>query len=225
MGFFNILEACRHHDISHLIYASSSAVYGGSKAHSARSSPPTPPSASTPPPKKPTKSWHIPYAHLYGLPCTGLRFFTVYGPWGRPDMAYWRFCARIMQQKPIPIYGEGKLSRDFTYIDDIIDGIMALIKLPPKKTANDLAPNRILNIGKQPPHPAQKFHHRPRRRYRHQSRKTFFGDASRRYAPHPSRHHRPTQPNRLQTKMAHHRRTQRIRKMVPPLARQHLRHA
>ena len=151
MGFFNILEACRHHDISHLIYASSSAVYGGSKetTFSEVQSTDTPISfyAAT---KKANEAMAHAYAHLYGLPCTGLRFFTVYGPWGRPDMAYWRFCARIMQQKPIPIYGEGKLSRDFTYIDDIIDGIMPLIKIPPKKTAN-AAPNRILNIGNNHP--------------------------------------------------------------------------
>ena len=154
MGFFHILEACRHHDISHLIYASSSAVYGGSKETTFSEKQPTDtPISFYAATKKANEAMAHAYAHLYGLPCTGLRFFTVYGPWGRPDMAYWRFCARIMQQKPIPIYGEGKLSRDFTYIDDIIDGIMPLIKLPPKRTAEDLAPNRILNIGNN--HPIQ----------------------------------------------------------------------
>ena len=151
-GFFHILEACRNNDITHLIYASSSAVYGGSKdnAFSETQATDTPISfyAAT---KKANEVMAHSYAHLYGMPCTGLRFFTVYGPWGRPDMAYWRFCARIMRHEPIPIYGNGHLSRDFTYIDDIIDGIMALIKLPPKKTAQDLAPARILNIGNNQP--------------------------------------------------------------------------
>ena len=153
MGFFHILEACRHHAITHLIYASSSAVYGGSShdAFSETQTTATPISfyAAT---KKANEVMAHSYAHLYGLPCTGLRFFTVYGAWGRPDMAYWRFSERIMQGKPIPIYGSGDSTRDFTYIDDIIDGIMALIALPPQKTTHE-APARILNIGNN--HPIQ----------------------------------------------------------------------
>jgi UDP-glucuronate 4-epimerase len=161
-GFFNILEAARHHNIDHLIYASSSSVYGASTDYpfSEKQAVNHPVSfyAAT---KKANEAMAHSYAHLYGLPCTGLRFFTVYGPWGRPDMALWRFTDRIMKGEPIQVYGEGKMSRDFTYIDDIIDGIIRLIPLPPQpnpdwdsKTqdqATSMAPWRVLNIGNNHP--------------------------------------------------------------------------
>jgi UDP-glucuronate 4-epimerase len=166
-GFFNILEAARHHNIDHLIYASSSSVYGASTDYpfSEKQAVNHPVSfyAAT---KKANEAMAHSYAHLYGLPCTGLRFFTVYGPWGRPDMALWRFTDRIMKGEPIQVYGEGKMSRDFTYIDDIIDGIIRLIPLPPQpnpdwdsKTqdqATSMAPWRVLNIGNN--HPTELEH-------------------------------------------------------------------
>jgi UDP-glucuronate 4-epimerase len=166
-GFFNILEAARHHNIDHLIYASSSSVYGASTDYpfSEKQAVNHPVSfyAAT---KKANEAMAHSYAHLYGLPCTGLRFFTVYGPWGRPDMAYWRFTDHIMKGEPIQVYGEGKMSRDFTYIDDIIDGIIRLIPLPPQpnpdwdsKTqdqATSMAPWRVLNIGNN--HPTELEH-------------------------------------------------------------------
>jgi UDP-glucuronate 4-epimerase len=166
-GFFNILEAARHHNIDHLIYASSSSVYGASTDYpfSEKQAVNHPVSfyAAT---KKANEAMAHSYAHLYGLPCTGLRFFTVYGPWGRPDMALWRFTDHIMKGEPIQVYGEGKMSRDFTYIDDIIDGIIRLIPLPPQpnpdwdsKTqdqATSMAPWRVLNIGNN--HPTELEH-------------------------------------------------------------------
>ena len=166
-GFFNILEASRHHHVGHLIYASSSSVYGASTDYpfSEKQAVNHPVSfyAAT---KKANEAMTHSYAHLYGLPCTGLRFFTVYGPWGRPDMAYWRFTDHIMKGEPIQVYGEGKMSRDFTYIDDIIDGIIRLIPLPPQpnpdwdsKTqdqATSMAPWRVLNIGNN--HPTELEH-------------------------------------------------------------------
>ena len=166
-GFFNILEASRHHHVGHLIYASSSSVYGASTDYpfSEKQAVNHPVSfyAAT---KKANEAMAHSYAHLYSLPCTGLRFFTVYGPWGRPDMALWRFTDHIMKGEPIQVYGEGKMSRDFTYIDDIIDGIIRLIPLPPQpnpdwdsKTqdqATSMAPWRVLNIGNN--HPTELEH-------------------------------------------------------------------
>ncbi|MDA1319939.1 MAG: NAD-dependent epimerase/dehydratase family protein [Proteobacteria bacterium] len=168
IGFFNILEAARHHNINHLIYASSSSVYGASTDYpfSEKQAVNHPVSfyAAT---KKANEAMAHSYAHLYGLPCTGLRFFTVYGPWGRPDMAYWRFTDRIMKGEPIQVFGEGKMSRDFTYIDDIIDGIIRLIPLPPQPNPNwdsktqdqatSMAPWRILNIGNNQPTELEHF--------------------------------------------------------------------
>jgi UDP-glucuronate 4-epimerase len=168
IGFFNILEAARHHNINHLIYASSSSVYGASTDYpfSEKQAVNHPVSfyAAT---KKANEAMAHSYAHLYGLPCTGLRFFTVYGPWGRPDMALWRFTDRIMKGEPIQVFGEGKMSRDFTYIDDIIDGIIRLIPLPPQPNPNwdskaqdqatSMAPWRILNIGNNQPTELEHF--------------------------------------------------------------------
>lgn len=145
-GFFNILEACRRNPVRHLIYASSSSVYGSNEEI------PFKESASTKSPvslygatKKAGEILAHSYVALYKIPSTGLRFFTVYGPWGRPDMAYYKFADRIMQDKPIDVYNNGNLSRDFTYVDDIIKGIEGLITHPP---LND---HRIVNIGRSQP--------------------------------------------------------------------------
>ena len=157
-GFFHILEASRQHDIEHLIYASSSSVYGASTDYPfSEQQPVNHPVSFYAATKKANEAMAHSYAHLYGLPCTGLRFFTVYGAWGRPDMAYWSFTDRIMRGAPIRVFGDGDMSRDFTYIDDIIEGMIRLIPLPPapdpdwdsttQDQATSPAPWRILNIG------------------------------------------------------------------------------
>ena len=163
-GFFNLLEACRVCAIQHLVYASSSSVYGASTDYPyAESQPVNHPISFYAATKKANEAMAHAYAHIYSLPCTGLRFFTVYGPWGRPDMALWRFTQRIMAGEAIPVYGQGEMQRDFTYCDDVIGGMVGLLDLPPKANADwdsttqpqatSAAPWRILNIGNN--HPTQ----------------------------------------------------------------------
>lgn len=158
VGFGNILEGCRHARVGHLLYASSSSVYGANTRlpFSEKDNVDHPVSlyAAT---KKASELMAHSYAHLYGLPCTGLRFFTVYGPWGRPDMAYYSFTRKMLAGEPIPVFNNGNMLRDFTFIDDIIEGILKLIKLPPSgdsawngdcpNPATSYAPYRVLNIG------------------------------------------------------------------------------
>ena len=167
-GFFHILEASRQHDIEHLIYASSSSVYGASTDYPfSEQQPVNHPVSFYAATKKANEAMAHSYAHLYGLPCTGLRFFTVYGAWGRPDMAYWSFTDRIMRGAPIRVFGDGDMSRDFTYIDDIIEGMIRLIPLPPapdpdwdsttQDQATSPAPWRILNIGNNNPTQLEDF--------------------------------------------------------------------
>jgi UDP-glucuronate 4-epimerase len=167
-GFFHILEASRQHDIEHLIYASSSSVYGASTDYPfSEQQPVNHPVSFYAATKKANEAMAHSYAHLYGLPCTGLRFFTVYGAWGRPDMAYWSFTDRIMRGAPIRVFGDGDMSRDFTYIDDIIEGMIRLIPLPPapdpdwdsttQDQATSSAPWRILNIGNNNPTQLEDF--------------------------------------------------------------------
>jgi UDP-glucuronate 4-epimerase len=144
-GHLSILELVRHHPgIKHLIYASSSSVYGmGSAlpyAEDARADRPSSLYAAT---KRADELMSSSYTHLFGLKQTGLRFFTVYGPWGRPDMAYFGFAEAICAGKPVTLYEEGRLKRDFTYIDDIVAGIMGVFDHPP----GDDAPHRVFNIG------------------------------------------------------------------------------
>ncbi|HMS83381.1 MAG TPA: NAD-dependent epimerase [Nitrospira sp.] len=161
-GFMNILEGCRHNQIEHLVYASSSSVYGGNthmpfSIHDNVDHPVSLYAAS----KKANELMAHCYAHLYRLPCTGLRFFTVYGPWGRPDMALFIFTKAILEGKPIEVFNQGKMKRDFTYVDDIIEGIIRTLDRP--ATANpswsgdqpdpgtSSAPARIYNIGNHQP--------------------------------------------------------------------------
>jgi UDP-glucuronate 4-epimerase len=158
VGFANILEGCRQSKVKHLVFASSSSVYGANTRlpFSEQDSVDHPVSlyAAT---KKAAELMAHSYAHLYGLPCTGLRFFTVYGPWGRPDMAYFSFTRKILAGEPIPVFNEGRMKRDFTYIDDIIEGVVRVIdKLPngdeqwngdKPNPATSHAPYRIYNIG------------------------------------------------------------------------------
>lgn len=151
VGFFNILEACRHHPVEHLVFASSSSVYGSNKTvpYSTDDKVDNPVSlyAAT---KKSDELLAHAYAKLYGIPATGLRFFTVYGPQGRPDMAYFKFAEMLTRGETIPIYNNGDMYRDFTYIDDIVTGIAAVMQHSPTPTA-DGAPYKIYNIGNSAP--------------------------------------------------------------------------
>lgn len=145
-GHLSVLEACRHAEgFQHLVYASSSSVYGdkplGGEGFT-EDEPAARPVSLYAATKRACELMSASYANLYGFPQTGLRFFTVYGPWGRPDMAYFSFTRKIMAGEPIEVYGEGKMARDFTYIDDIVDGIIGALDNPPP-----LRENRILNIG------------------------------------------------------------------------------
>ena len=151
IGFYNILEACRHNKVEHLLYASSSSVYGNQKKtpFSTDDNVDHPISlyAAT---KKSNELMAFTYSHLYDIPCTGLRFFTVYGPYGRPDMAYFSFTQKIMRGETIKIFNNGDMYRDFTYVDDIVQGIMNMLLNPPKPDENgDKA--KVYNIGNNNP--------------------------------------------------------------------------
>lgn len=162
LGFGNILQGCRKHQIGHLVYASSSSVYGGNtKMPFAESDAVDHPISYYAATKKANELMAHTYSHLYGIPTTGLRFFTVYGPWGRPDMALFKFTKAILAGERIDVYGEGKLVRDFTYIDDIVEGIMRVLDKPATPDASydsqnpnpgtSTAPYRIFNIGNNAP--------------------------------------------------------------------------
>ncbi|QQP69555.1 NAD-dependent epimerase [Carnobacterium sp. CS13] len=168
IGFMNILEACRHNPVKHLLYASSSSVYGGNKvapfSENHNVDHPVSLYAAT---KKSNELMAHTYSHLYGIPTTGLRFFTVYGPWGRPDMAYFSFANKIIAGETIDVYNHGKMERDFTYIDDIVKGIEKLLLNIPKENlkwneiedskGTSFAPYRIFNIGNSSPVPLMEF--------------------------------------------------------------------
>ncbi|WP_120341939.1 NAD-dependent epimerase [Bacillus wiedmannii] len=151
VGFLNILEMCRHHKVEHLLYASSSSVYGANKKipFSTEDQVDNPVSlyAAT---KKSNELMAHTYSHLYNVPTTGLRFFTVYGPYGRPDMAYFSFTKAITEGKPIKVFNEGDMYRDFTYIDDIVDGIIKLLENSPVLNNKEL-PYKVYNIGNNKP--------------------------------------------------------------------------
>jgi UDP-glucuronate 4-epimerase len=158
VGFLNILEACRHHRPAHLIYASSSSVYGTNRKmpFSVEDAVDHPISlyAAT---KRANELLAYSYCHLYGLKASGLRFFTVYGPWGRPDMALFKFTEAILKGLPIDIYNHGQMSRDFTYIDDIVESIARLRSKPPVPIEPGDGANRIFNIGRGQPVPLLEF--------------------------------------------------------------------
>jgi UDP-glucuronate 4-epimerase len=168
VGFVNILEGCRHHDVEHLVYASSSSVYGANTKmpFSVDDNVDHPISlyAAT---KKANELMAHSYSHLYSLPTTGLRFFTVYGPWGRPDMAYSSFTKAILEGRAIDIFNHGDMKRDFTYIDDIVEGVVRVLDKSPSAThalTNDKtdsgtnrAPYKIYNIGNNNPVPLMEF--------------------------------------------------------------------
>lgn len=162
VGFGNMLEACRHHKVQHLVYASSSSVYGGNtKVPFAVSDPVDHPVSLYAATKKANELMAHSYSHLYGLPTTGLRYFTVYGPWGRPDMAPWLFTSAILKGQPINVFNHGKMQRDFTYVDDIAEGTVRVIDQIAQPDQNfdayaptagrSQAPYRIYNIGNHQP--------------------------------------------------------------------------
>lgn len=162
VGFLNLLEGCRHKGVQHLVFASSSSVYGGHtrmpfSVHDNVDHPVSLYAAS----KKANELMAHVYAHLYGLPCTGLRFFTVYGPWGRPDMALFLFTKAILEGKPIEVFNFGEMQRDFTYIDDIVEGVVRVLDKPAEPDPDwsgerpdpgtSSAPYRLYNIGNHQP--------------------------------------------------------------------------
>lgn len=168
LGFANILEGCRHNKVAHLVYASSSSVYGGNtkmpfSEHDSVDHPVSLYAAT----KKANELMAHTYSHLYGLPTTGLRFFTVYGPWGRPDMALFLFTRAILEGHPIDVFNHGEMQRDFTYIDDIVEGVLRVTdriasanpaydaNLADPATSN--APYRVFNIGNNTPVPLLEF--------------------------------------------------------------------
>ena len=162
-GFLHILEGCRHHGVKHLVFASTSSVYGANRdmpfsEHRSTEHPLTLYAAT----KKANEQMAHSYAHLYGVPCTGLRFFTVYGPWGRPDMALFLFTKNIIEGKPIDVFNHGHHKRSFTYIDDIVEGVVLALDSPatrddawnamaPDPATSGVAPYRIFNIGNEHP--------------------------------------------------------------------------
>ena len=150
-GFFNILEACRNYPIEHLVYASSSSVYGNQRktpfAVEDKTDYPISLYAAT---KKTNELMAYTYSHLYGIPATGLRFFTVYGPYGRPDMAYYKFADAIMKNMPIKIYNNGDMLRDFTYIDDVVEALTLILGKSPCPDENGVR-HRVYNIGNNNP--------------------------------------------------------------------------
>ena len=167
-GFMNILELCRHNHVEHLTYASSSSVYGGNESlpFSEHHSVDHPVSlyAAT---KKSNELMAHTYSHLFSLPTTGLRFFTVYGPWGRPDMALFLFTKAILEGNPIDVFNEGNMTRDFTYIDDIVEGVIRvsdkaatpnnLFSAEAPDPATSMAPYRVFNIGNSQPTPLMDY--------------------------------------------------------------------
>jgi UDP-glucuronate 4-epimerase len=158
VAFTNILEGCRHNKVEHLVYASSSSVYGGNTKlpFSEQDTVDHPVSlyAAT---KKANELMAHTYSHLYGMPTTGLRFFTVYGPWGRPDMSPFLFADAILNNKPIKVFNHGDMMRDFTYIDDIVEGVVRVSDKPATPQADISVPYRVFNIGNNQPEKLMDF--------------------------------------------------------------------
>ena len=161
-GFLHVLEGCRQHQIKHFVFASSSSVYGlNTKMPFSEKDHTDHPVSLYGATKKANEMMAHSYSHLYGIPTTGLRFFTVYGPWGRPDMAYFSFTKAILEGKPIRLFNQGKMKRDFTYVDDIVEGVVRIMTKPAKPNpgwsggmpdpSSSSAPYRIYNIGNNQP--------------------------------------------------------------------------
>ena len=168
VGFANLLEACRRHPVEHLVYASSSSVYGGNrKLPFAEADPVDHPVSLYAATKKSNELLAHSYSHLYRLPVTGLRFFTVYGPWGRPDMAVWLFSAAMLEGRPITLFHHGEMRRDFTYVDDVVSGVLHVLDVAPAPDpafdalhpdpGRSWAPYRVFNIGNHQPVALREF--------------------------------------------------------------------
>ena len=162
VGFANILEGCRNSKIKHLVYASSSSVYGmNTKQPFSTDDPVDYPISLYAATKKSNELMAHSYSHLFDIPMTGLRFFTVYGPWGRPDMAYFKFTKAILADQPIDVYNHGDMIRDFTYIDDIVEGVVRVIDRPPEPQIREIttakAPFKVYNIGNNQPIKLRRF--------------------------------------------------------------------
>ncbi|MYM84478.1 NAD-dependent epimerase/dehydratase family protein [Duganella sp. FT50W] len=157
VAFGNVLDECRKCAVRHLLYASSSSVYGANAKvpfhEDDRTDEPISLYAAT---KKSDELMAYSYSHLYGLPATGMRFFRVYGPWGRPDMAYFSFTQKILKGEPIPVYANGELLRDFTYIDDVVEGVVRLL-FKPQVASSGHYPHSVFNIGNQTPVQVREF--------------------------------------------------------------------
>lgn len=152
VGFVNVLEGCRHNGVQHLVYASSSSVYGGNtKLPFAETDAVDHPVSLYAATKKANELMAYTYSYLYGLATTGLRFFTVYGPWGRPDMAYFLFTRAILASKPIDVFNHGDMMRDFTYVDDVVEGTVRVLDRVATPAAGSKVPARIFNIGNNTP--------------------------------------------------------------------------
>ena len=149
-GFLSILEACRRHPVAHLIYASSSSVYGANdKVPFLETDPVERPVSLYAATKRANELMAQTYAHLYAIPASGLRFFTVYGPWGRPDMAYYHFTKKIFEGGEIEVFNEGRMRRDFTYVDDVVEAMIRLLESPPAPAG--APPHAVYNIGNHEP--------------------------------------------------------------------------
>jgi len=151
-GFGHVLEGCRAQQVRHLVYASSSSVYGGNtKMPFEETDPVDHPVSLYAATKKANELMAHTYSHLYRIPATGLRFFTVYGPWGRPDMAYFSFTQAVLEDRPIDVFNHGDMRRDFTYIDDIVEGVVRVLDKPATPASDGGAPHRVFNIGNHDP--------------------------------------------------------------------------
>jgi UDP-glucuronate 4-epimerase len=151
-GFGHVLEGCRAQGLGHLVYASSSSVYGGNtKMPFEETDPVDHPVSLYAATKKANELMAHTYSHLYRLPATGLRFFTVYGPWGRPDMAYFSFTKAVLEGRPIDVFNHGDMKRDFTWIDDIVEGVLRVLDKPATPEREGGAPHRVFNIGNNDP--------------------------------------------------------------------------
>ena len=161
-GFLAVLEACRARPIRHLVYASSSSVYGAnSKLPYNEDDPVVAPVSLYAATKRANELMAQTYAHLYGIACSGVRFFTVYGPWGRPDMAYYSFTKAILEGRAIDVFNHGRMQRDYTYIGDVIEAVVRLVDVPPGQDARDInpthAPHIIYNVGNHTPIDLERF--------------------------------------------------------------------
>ncbi|MGC6390846.1 MAG: SDR family NAD(P)-dependent oxidoreductase [Alphaproteobacteria bacterium] len=166
VGHLNVLEACRQHDVEHLVYASSSSVYGLNNIPFDEAHPADHPVSLYGATKRSNELMSHAYAHLFEIPSTGLRFFTVYGPWGRPDMAPWKFINAALRGQSVPLFNYGEMLRDFTYIDDIVEGVIRILNKPPKRQsledvdmspASSTAAYRVFNIGNDAPESLKAF--------------------------------------------------------------------